>query len=482
MANPLKIYGADYLSVTQPPTIPDNSAFTIRVEALNPEGTLDATYVSADVDVTVKDSLDALIHTQTIPMVNGVAEDTNVVIDMGGSPNAPFSIDVATTETENDIKGVLNRDYSPIGEKTAIPFSQNKLVFTVQPVAGAIIERLNEQFTITVQAQDIGSNPINGATDLVSISLSEGHVSDAIHDGVPVLLNFNLDGVTGSFTSSAITIQGGASNTTPTEMTVTAAGYLDGVSNQFTVYDTVTTLLPNIVDSYQSRSMVNVAASWSGEAPASAPNWAAEFAEARVAVRNNPFTSPYHGTFVLNSSARVTYDHRIVFDYGAGCGASDIRRCYARYDITAVKGSVLGATVRYDNASFFYTYNASQANKANYSIKLYSISADLTGTATFGEFNNILTQALGGGGTLEDTINAVDFENSVIANGYVDFTVSPTSINSSPDLEARYAVFISSDVDNNPTPYPGAATPRQFPDIEIDTTSATLDLELRVII
>lgn len=233
MSDSVKILGLDYLDVVSSETVLiSGMETTLTITAKDGDGDTDTAYDGYAVTIDVQDedgnSLPASHYSYAL--TNGVATIEGFSLTIPDGYDGTLDFYVQTADTENTIKGVSDRDYSPRGWQQ-YDAGQLTLVITAEPLT--VIR--DADFTMTVEAQDGHGNKLTAAAPSLTLVLTCDDENDELNTLAATM-------TAGEWSDTGLQITGGSDLDSAT-ISVYADGYSSDTTGPFTVLDGATETL-----------------------------------------------------------------------------------------------------------------------------------------------------------------------------------------------------------------------------------------------
>jgi hypothetical protein len=443
---------ADYITVTAPATIYDNTKHQITCDIYDSDDADEDEYNTENMVITAsvggsavnvkKLRGDAWASSVSFTISNytgskhGIQED--MYFDLDGESG---TVTVTATAASNAFT---------VGTDTATVAANGDYLVASADVSNVVRA---VDFTLTITAKDALDSTITASSDTVTVSVTPTDASDGVYDNDVLMTTVDLS--SGVWTSSTVSIEGGSGPGDSTTIDASATGFISGSTS------TINLNVPgneDAVDKYaeNSRSAVWFSGSWTGLGANNSGGWSSEFTQAR---NGTLFGSTIFSTGDFNDFTDVgVVMHHANMENGYGDGpAAAIGRSQFRFDVSSYKGGVISAVLRITPTTFVWEWDGTPwSNDTNGSVEVYSSTSDVTTGSADIIFDSILTNA--SGGTLEDSITVDACKTQYDANGYIDFTISAANINSVSDDYFRVVLITDYDYDNTSESYPGTGT------------------------
>ena len=138
-----------------------------------------------------------------------------------------------------------------------------------------------------------------------------------------------------------------------------------------------------------------------------------------------------------------------------------IGRCFARFDVTAYKGSTILASLVYSSTTLpvvmadFEVDNDSWLNAWAWVLEVYAVSADPSGVDKRAEHRSLLTLAQAGSFIASISFQDIHIQAGAGSNRGVRIPISASVINNLVGTDLRIVFILRSDLYDNPAPFPG---------------------------
>ena len=207
MSDTIEFLALDYLDVTTDGTALFNGVATeLVVTAKDGDEDTDTGYDVVNAAVIVQDDDKNTLTTNhgLVALTSGVGTVSDFTVTIPEGTTGPLNIYAELTETEDEVKGVTDRDYYPKGFVQKL-YGIKTLVFTVEPTA---VNR-DTNFSMTIQAQDGNGNLMTDATDTITVTLNGADLFDVFTSPTPDAATFDVDLVSGEWSTTTEQITGG---------------------------------------------------------------------------------------------------------------------------------------------------------------------------------------------------------------------------------------------------------------------------------
>jgi len=233
LSNEITILGLDDLEITTTADVfEDGVVAPLVITAQDADGDTDTGYTACLVGIGVEDGNNSPVTANhaTATLTNGTVTIADFELELSDTNISPIFVYVSTILSENAIKGITGRDYTPNGLMQRSVLIQT-LVITVEPTT---VGR-GTAFPFTVQAQDGNGNVLTGNTDTVTLTLVGAHADDKFTTPNPDAKTRDVDLVAGEWSGNLTVDGGGLAEVTAAKITASAIGLVSSSTGTFTI-------------------------------------------------------------------------------------------------------------------------------------------------------------------------------------------------------------------------------------------------------